>query len=741
MLEEDKEAIRRMKADFEAIAELTESEFKLNTGFARRMNHYSAVYTAATRTTNMRSFSDAFGYYVDELLYTDFQEMLTRYLLKYRDLQDSSQMRLFGKILKLWNHYKVLMKWNMRAFAYLSRFYIVNCSKPSLQQVALNIFHEQILKKNVHVISRVTQELLCLERNGESVNRDQIRGAIELMSSVSVEKKDEIYTEQFLRPYMALTKSHYEGLVTEWSKSFAPSELLRQIEQAHNEEKARCMCYFSPDDRKIIMTHVEEVLLESPATVEKLLKSDDGFVAALRGREEALLEKYYNLLSCRTNCLEYLSNLMRDEIIAEGKERLLQHDSQKKEMDFRSCVGDMLQLQDDFMQLLARCFNSNAIMMRSMREGLEKVFGGSVHASRGPQRSVPFSELLAYYVDAVLQGNEGSTVEENLEKAVAALAYVTDRDTFLAHSRELLAQRILFPRKKMDEATERSLIQRISQRCGVSSTSYLEGMLHDVDIAEGFGVTEKLEAVGKAPNFAFSVLVLKKGIWPPRIQGECFVPPRVIQEKLSAFQKIYLEGTTGRVLTWSYSNSSGDVCAVFKKGVKILSMTGIQCWVVLAFNELNELTPNDMMSLFGMSLEDAKPALLPLLKCSILRGESDATTIQPQAKFFINEDFSSKWKKVRVPMPTCRRDGLLHGEEIAKKIEEDRRPAIDACLVRIMKSRRVLSHSSLVEECHQKLSQLFSADQKLIKQRIEELIRKEYIERDHKNPSVYQYTA
>ncbi|KAF8287249.1 hypothetical protein TcBrA4_0011250 [Trypanosoma cruzi] len=45
----------------------------------------------------MRSFSDAFGYYVDELLYTDFQEMLTRYLLKYRDLQDSSQDAAFWK--------------------------------------------------------------------------------------------------------------------------------------------------------------------------------------------------------------------------------------------------------------------------------------------------------------------------------------------------------------------------------------------------------------------------------------------------------------------------------------------------------------------------------------------------------------------------------------------------------------------------------------------------------------------
>ncbi|RNF01112.1 cullin [Trypanosoma rangeli] len=740
MLEEDREALRRMKADFEAIAELTESEFTSNTGYARRMNHYSTVYTAATRTTNVRSFSDAFGYYVDELLYTDFQEMLTRYLLKYCDLQASSQVHLFGKILKLWDHYKVLMKWNMGAFAYLSRFYIVNCAKPSLQQVALNIFLEQVVKKNVNVISRVTQDLLCAERNGEAVNRDQIRGAIELLSSVSGEKKDEIFLEPFLKPYVARTRAYYEGLIVEWSKSSTPSELLRQIEQAHNEERSRCTCYFSPEDGQKIMTNVEEVLLESPMTMEKLLKSDSGFITALRSRDEDLLKLYYNLLSCRTKSLVYLSNLTRDEIIAEGKERLLQHDLQK-EIEVRSCVADMLQLQDDFMQLLSRCFQGHAIMLKSVRGGLEKAFSGSVHVSRGPQRLVPFSELLACYVDAVIQGNEGATVEEELERAVAALSYVTDRDTFLAHSRELLAQRILFPRKKIDEVTERSLIQRVSQCCGVSSTSCLEGMLYDVNISEGFGATEKLEAAGEAPSFTFNVLVLKKGIWPPRIQSESFMPPRIIQQTLRAFQRIYLEGTTGRVLTWSYSNSNGDVRAVFKKGVKILSMTGLQCWVVLAFNDVKELTLNDLMNLFGVSVEDARPVLLPLLKCSILRGESGAATIQPLEKFCINENFSSKWKKVRVPMAPFRRDGLLHSEAIAKEVEEDRRPAIDACLVRIMKSRRVLSHSSLLEECQQKLSHLFSADPKFIKQRIEELIRKEYIERDQNDPGVYQYTA
>ncbi|KEG11323.1 cullin [Trypanosoma grayi] len=730
-----------MKADFEAIAELTETEFKSNTGFARRMNHYSTVYTAATRTTSSKSTSDLIGYHVDELLYMDFQEMLTRYLLKYRDLKASSEMQLFTKVVKVWEHYKILMKWNMRAFAYLSRYYIINCSKPSLQQVALSIFLEQILKKNAQTVSRVTQELLCSERNGESVNRDQIRNAIELLSSVSIEKKQEIYSEQFLKPYLAITKVHYDELILEWTKSGTPSEFLRRIERAHNEEKDRCACYFSLEDRQTIMTHVEEVLLDSPATIEKLLMSNDGFIAALKNREEALLKKYYTLLSRRTKGVSHLSSLTKQGLISEGRERLLHHSREEKEVDFRSCVADMMKLQEDFLYLLTHCFNGHVVMLKAVKEGLMKVYSSGVYASSGTHRCVLFSELLAYYTDAVLQGSGNSTEEEELERVVAALSYVADRDTFLAHSRDLLAQRILFPRRKFDEVTERSLVQRIRQRCGISSTSYLEGMLHDVDIADGHNAEEKLEAVGQKPHFAISVFVLKKGIWPPRIQSEFFTPPSMIQTALRAFENVYLKGTTGRVLTWSYSNSSGDISAAYKNGAKTLSMTGPQCWVLLAFNDVRELTPNDVMSLFGMSLEDLKPVFLPLLKCSVLRRKFESATLQRDDMFFVNEEFSSKWRKIRVPMAACRRVGASQSEEIAKEVDEDRKPAIDACLVRIMKSRRVLGHSDLLEECRQKLSPLFSADSKLIKQRIEELIRKEYIERDQKTPSVYRYTA
>lgn len=50
-------------------------------------------------------------------------------------------------------------------------------------------------------------------------------------------------------------------------------------------------------------------------------------------------------------------------------------------------------------------------------------------------------------------------------------------------------------------------------------------------------------------------------------------------------------------------------------------------------------------------------------------------------------------------------------------VDKDRKYAIDAAIVRTMKSRKVLQHQQLVMEVVQQLSRMFKPDFKLIKKR------------------------
>jgi len=80
-------------------------------------------------------------------------------------------------------------------------------------------------------------------------------------------------------------------------------------------------------------------------------------------------------------------------------------------------------------------------------------------------------------------------------------------------------------------------------------------------------------------------------------------------------------------------------------------------------------------------------------------------------------------------------------KKVIEDVDKDRRYAIDAAIVRTMKSRKVLQHQQLVLEVVQQLSRMFTPDFKLIKKRVEDLISREYLERDKDNPQLFRYLA
>ena len=73
-------------------------------------------------------------------------------------------------------------------------------------------------------------------------------------------------------------------------------------------------------------------------------------------------------------------------------------------------------------------------------------------------------------------------------------------------------------------------------------------------------------------------------------------------------------------------------------------------------------------------------------------------------------------------------------------IQEDRSIAIEAAIVRIMKSRKKLEHALLVQEVMHSL-RMFKPNPAQIKTKIEHLIEKDYLERDAEDKNVYRYLA
>jgi cullin 3 len=74
-------------------------------------------------------------------------------------------------------------------------------------------------------------------------------------------------------------------------------------------------------------------------------------------------------------------------------------------------------------------------------------------------------------------------------------------------------------------------------------------------------------------------------------------------------------------------------------------------------------------------------------------------------------------------------------------VEEERRHVLEAVIVRIMKSRKTLTHNQLLEEICRQVSNRFSPTPGSIKSRIESLIEREYLKRDDNDMRKYIYQA
>jgi cullin 3 len=98
-------------------------------------------------------------------------------------------------------------------------------------------------------------------------------------------------------------------------------------------------------------------------------------------------------------------------------------------------------------------------------------------------------------------------------------------------------------------------------------------------------------------------------------------------------------------------------------------------------------------------------------KLKILVKASKGKGIEANDVFTFNAEFTSKLKRIKVPLISVKEvvptEEEAAGDSLPSTVEEDRRHLVEAAIVRIMKSRKTLSHLELVAEVTRQLSARF----------------------------------
>ena len=247
-----------------------------------------------------------------------------------------------------------------------------------------------------------------------------------------------------------------------------------------------------------------------------------------------------------------------------------------------------------------------------------------------------------------------------------------------------------------------------------------------------------------------AVHVLTTGFWPLQAVALCVLPPDVAAAG-ALFKRFYLDNHSGRRLTFQTNMGTADVRSVFAAKRHELSVSTYQMVLLTQFNQHKTLTARQLQQLSGISPRDMWRSLAALCNPKhriLLRKRAPAKEGEKPAGggqgsdddlFGVNAKFRSKLYKIRVGGGGAQKEEPAALAKTRAKVEEDRKLLIESALVRIMKSRRVLSHNELVSECIKLLQQRFVPQPLQIKSRIESLIERDYLARQESDRRSYTY--
>jgi cullin 1 len=685
-------------------------------------------------------------------LYERYREAFNAYIISdvLPALREKQGEYMLKELVKRWDNHKIMVRWLSRFFNYLDRYYIQRHNLAQLKDVGMLCFRDLVyseLKKNV---KDAVLALVDKERDGEQIDRALVKNILGIFVEMGMGGM-EAYEQDFEAHLLTNTAAFYSRKASVWIDEDSCPDYLVKAEDCLKREKERVGHYLHASSESKLLKEVEKEVLAAYET-QLLEKEHSGCAVLLRDDKTEDLARMFRLFKRIPAGLPPVADIFKKHVEKEGVTLVKQAEdaagakkdpgakdkaaaaAQSTEQVF---VRSVIQLHDKYLQYVIDCFSNDSLFHRALKEAFE------VFCNKGVAGSTS-AELLATFCDKLLQKGSSEKlsdeeVETTLEKVVKLLAYISDKDLFAEFYRKKLSRRLLFDRSANDDH-ERSILTKLKTQCGAQFTSKMEGMVTDLQIAkDNQKEFEKWldDDDTRRPKMEFGVTVLTTGFWPTYKFTELALPEECVR-CVSTFKEFYEKKLQHRKLTWIYGLGQVSMKGNFSSKPIELNINLFQAAILLLFNEQGSLKYTEIRDRLGLPDEDMARNLhsLSCAKYKLLLKEPENKSINQEDVFTYNEKFTDRMRRIKIPLPQ-----IDDKKKVEADVDKDRRYAIDAAIVRTMKSRKVLPHQQLVLEVVQQLTKMFKPDFKIIKKRIEDLIARDYLERDKDNPNVFKYMA
>eukprot|EP01090_Pellita_catalonica_P012197 TRINITY_DN2593_c0_g1_i5.p1 TRINITY_DN2593_c0_g1~~TRINITY_DN2593_c0_g1_i5.p1 ORF type:complete len:729 (-),score=101.89 TRINITY_DN2593_c0_g1_i5:541-2727(-) len=638
--------------------------------------------------------------------------------LKAKQTLDAERFLSF--VNNVWRDHCDDMLYIRNIFLHLDRTYALQTTSVlSLWEMGLDLFRthiatdESIDRKTLYgVLSLVDKE-----RNGETIDTILLKNVISMYISLR------IYATKFEPKFLATSARYYSEEGREYVDKLEAADYMIRVEDRIAQELERGEVYLARSTIPPLVLGLEHQLIKNH--VEALLER--GFKRLVDADRVQDVARMYTLLA-KVDRLEDMCKSFYEYIKTTGCSIVTD-----KERD-NEMVVRLLAFRKKLEGLLENACKLNESFASAMKRAYEYFL--NVRENRP-------AELIAKFLNAKLRTTRitDEELETLMDDVMMLFKYINGKDVFTAFYRRDLAKRLLLGKSNSIDA-EKSMISKLKMECGSTFTSKLEGMFKDMELSKeimaAFRQSETHQERLKT-KIEMSVNVLRIGYWPAYTPVEARLPQQ-LAEYQEVFRDFYVNKFNGRKLFWQHSLGHTVLKARFPKGIKEIVVSLLQTIVLVLFNDADPLSYKEIAAATGIEEEILKRTLqsLACARIRMLRKRPPGKEIGEKDVFYWNKVFGHKLYRIKINSIQMK----ATPKEVKKTKEsifQDRQYQIDAAVVRIMKTRKTLTHPQLMAELYKQLK--FPLKPMAVKKRIESLLDREYLERDANNANVYNYLA
>lgn len=547
-----------------------------------------------------------------------------------------------------------------------------------------------------------------------------------------------LYQEAFEEPFLKASKEFYMAEAMSLLQQLDVTRYMEKVTWRLNQEEARAHKFLHKSSIPKVRACCEEKMVDAQADwlhaeAEIMIKNESK-------RDLALL---YPLLRPLPGGLDPLVQKLTRHITQQGLQAI---GPLQGENVYTQFVESMLNVHSKYSELIRDVFKGD----QSFVGALDKACSAIVNYRPAPKQPVRAPELLAKYCDSLLKKSpkaaSESEIEDKLRRSITVFKYVDDKDVFQKFYSRMLAKRLIHQQSQSMDAEE-MMIDDLKRACGYEFTNKLHRMFTDMsvsaDLNAKFTATLREGDGENQLGTGFGVKVLQAGAWPlalPPSPGPFHVPQQ-LEKSIQAFETFYHMQFSGRKLTWLHHLSQGELKFNYLKKSYLVTVQTYQMALLLLFEHCDAIPCREAAASLRLSHDQLVKHAASLVDCKILnKSTEESSELEEDTVLTLNFDYSNKRTKFRVT-GVLQRDAPQDAETTHRSVDEDRKMFLQAAIVRIMKSRKLLRHNQLIQEVLSQSKVTFAPSIGMIKKCIETLIDKQYIERTANSADEYSYIS